>query len=140
MKSAPDRDQETPQRDVVRHAGESDGAEEDRLEVSKTIEAVLGHHAAGFRVALAAPVERRPFDLESEPPTGGVEDAHALGHDFLADSIAGNRRDAMLHRSPPCTLIREKRSPSVSRKRFWTHTRSCVSILLVLGFSPPTAR
>src|SRR5207249_6202786 len=101
MKSAADRDQETPQRDVVRHTGESDRAEEDRLERSKTIEAVLGHHAAGFGVALAAPVERRPLDLESEPPAGGVEDAHALGHDFLADSVAGDRRDTMPHRSPP---------------------------------------
>src|SRR5262249_52410345 len=117
MKSAPDRNQEAPQRDVVRHSGESHRAEKDRLELSKPLEAVLGHHAPGFRVALAAPIERRPLDLEAEPPAGGVEDAHAFGHDLLADAVAGNRRNAVLHRSPPCALIREKWSPSVSRKR-----------------------
>src|SRR5262249_56867087 len=106
-----------PERDVVRHAGESHRAEEDRLELSQPLEAVLGHHATGFRVALAAPVERRPLDLEPEPPAGGVEDAHAFGHDFLADAVARNRRNAVLHRGPPYALIREKRSPSVSRKR-----------------------
>src|SRR5207245_11091084 len=127
MKSAADRDQEAPQRDVVRHAGESDRAEEDRLERSQTIEAVLGHHAAGFGIALAAPVEHRPLDLESEPPAGGVEHAHALGPDFLADSLAGDRRDAMLRRSPPCSLIRDDRTPNGSRRRLRTRCWSGVA-------------
>src|SRR2546422_820988 len=87
----------SPERDVVGHAGESDGAEEDRLELPEPVQTVLGHHAAGLREALAAPVERRPLDVEAEPAAGGVEDAHALGHDFLADPIAGDRRDAVLH-------------------------------------------
>src|SRR5207245_10588204 len=106
MKSAADRDQEAPQRDVVRHTGESDRAEEDRLERSKTIEAVLGHHAAGFGVALAAPVVRRPVDLESEPPAGGVADGTDLAHDLIADSVDGGRRAAVLLRKPPYHCMR----------------------------------
>src|SRR6266545_2771171 len=101
VEPAPDRDQEAPERDVVRHAGEPHRAEEDRLELPEPVEAILGHHAAGLGVALTAPVERRPLDVEAEPPAGGVEDAHALGDDFLADPVAGNRRDTMPHRSPP---------------------------------------
>src|SRR5438876_261901 len=59
MEPAPDRDEKPPQGDVVRHAGEPDGAEEDRLELPKLVEAVFRHHSAGLRVALAAPVEGR---------------------------------------------------------------------------------
>src|SRR2546429_6955995 len=111
MKPAPDRDQKPPERDVVRHARETHRPEEDRFEGSEPVEAILGHHATGFRVALAAPVERRPFDLEPEPTAGGVEDAHAFRDDFFADAVAGNRRNAVLHRGPPCALIREKTEP-----------------------------
>src|SRR3989449_9964156 len=34
----------SPERDVVGHAGESDGAEEDRLELPEPVQTVLGHH------------------------------------------------------------------------------------------------
>src|SRR5262249_19944061 len=97
MEAAPDRDQETPERDVVRDTRKSHGAEEDRLELPKPVEPVFRHHAAGLGVAFAAPVERRPLDVEAEPASGRVEDAHALGYDFLADPVAGDRGDAMSH-------------------------------------------
>ena len=104
MEAAPDRDQKAPERDVVRHTGKSHGAEEDRLERPEPVETVFRHHAAGFGVALAAPVERRPLDVEAEPAARGVEDAHAFGHDFLADPVAGDRGDTVSHRIPPSAL------------------------------------
>src|SRR5262249_38822576 len=58
---------------------------------------VLGHHATGLGVDLAAPVVDGPLDLEAEAPPGRVEDTHALGHHFLADAVAGNGCDAMFH-------------------------------------------
>src|SRR5437773_641652 len=67
MEPAPDRDEKPPQGDVVRHAGEPDGAEEDRLELPKLVEAVFRHHPAGLRVALAAPVEYRPLEPWPRP-------------------------------------------------------------------------
>src|SRR3972149_5982506 len=96
---APDRDQEPPRRHVVGHTGEADRAEEDGLEPPELVEAVLGHHAPGPRVALAAPVERRPLEVEAEPAAGGVEDAHALGHALLADPVAGDHGDPVSHGS-----------------------------------------
>ena len=50
---------------MVGHAGEADRAEEDRVEAAELVEAVLGHHLPGLRVALAAPVE--PRQLEPKP-------------------------------------------------------------------------
>ena len=97
MEPAPDRDEKPPQGDVVRHAGEPDGAEEDRLELPKLVEAVFRHHPAGLRVALAAPVECRPLELEAEPAAGGLEDARAFGHDLFADPVAGNYGDLVSH-------------------------------------------
>src|SRR5262245_22830613 len=70
MEAAPDRDQKAPERDVVRHTGKSHGAQEDRLERSEPVEPVFRHHAAGLGEALAAPVERRPLDVEAEPAAG----------------------------------------------------------------------
>src|SRR5438876_844519 len=75
----------------------SDGAEEVRLDRPKLAETVLGHHPAGLRVALAAPVERRPLELGAEPPPGGVEDARALGHVLFAGPVAGNYGDLVSH-------------------------------------------
>src|SRR5262249_59665913 len=97
MEAAPDRDQETPERDMVRDTRKSHGAEEDRLELPEPVEPVFRHHAAGLGVALAAPVERRPLDVEAEPASGRVEDAHALGHDFFADSVTRNRGNTVSH-------------------------------------------
>jgi len=82
---------------VVGHAGESDRAEKDRLELPERVETILGHHPSGLRVALAAPVEGRPGEVEAEPAPGGVEDALALGHDLLADPIARNDGDRVSH-------------------------------------------
>src|SRR4029453_11119658 len=70
MEAAPDRDQETPERDVVRDTRKSHGPEENRLERPEPVEPVFRHHAAGLGVALAAPLERRPLDGEAEPAAG----------------------------------------------------------------------
>src|SRR5213593_2310361 len=87
---------------MARHPGKPHRAEEDRVELPELVEAVLGHHAAGLRVNLAAPVEDRPLELEAEPPAGRLEDPNALGHDLLADPITRNHCYAVSHAVPPC--------------------------------------
>ena len=98
---AANRDQEAPQRDVIGDARKADGAEIHRLELSELIEPVLRHHPAGSRVRLAAPVERRPREIEAESPPRRLEHTHAFRKDFLADSIARNHGNPMSHLSPP---------------------------------------
>ena len=89
------RNEQTPKRHVVRHAGESHGAEEDRVEAANGVEAALGHHRARCRIALAAPVEVFPLEADAEAAGDRIENANALRHRLLADAVAGNDGDAM---------------------------------------------
>src|SRR5215813_10662607 len=90
---------------------------------SKLLQAVLGHHATGLPKPLAAPIELTPSELEPEASTRRLEDPLTLGHDLVADSVAGDHRDAMAHTSPFITLYwrpprgrdRAVTGPSVSR-------------------------
>src|SRR5678815_1564613 len=59
IEAAADWNQQSPQRDVIGHAGVADSAEKHRVELLQLLEPVLRHHAAGLRVDLAAPVEMR---------------------------------------------------------------------------------
>src|SRR5439155_6375432 len=93
LEAAPDRNQESPERDMVGHSGKSDGAEEYAVVVADAIEPILGHHAAGLRVVFAAPGQLVPFERDAESRPRGFEDANALGHDLLADAVAGDERD-----------------------------------------------
>src|SRR5260370_30478308 len=68
-------------------------AKEDGVEGPELLESVLRHHAAGFQVALAAPVEFLPGERKTKAPRGGFGDANSLGNDFPADAIAGNVGD-----------------------------------------------
>src|SRR5689334_11069043 len=57
---------------------------------------VLGQHASVTRVIIAGgEVEAVELQVEAVPRCGGLEDPQALGHDFTADSIAGDDGDAV---------------------------------------------
>ena len=43
------------------------------------------------------PVEADEFEVEAELAAGGVENAQAFGHHFLADAVAGDDCDSVLH-------------------------------------------
>src|SRR5260370_4175431 len=68
-------------------------AKEDGVEGPELLESVLRHHAAGFQVALAAPVEFLPGERKTKAPRGGLGNANSLGDDFPANAIAGNGGD-----------------------------------------------
>ena len=82
--------QRAPQRDVVRHLRRpADGAEEDRVVRADLVLPVLRHHAAVLGVVVAGgEIELVLAQLEAELLGRGLEHAHALRHDLLADAVA----------------------------------------------------
>ncbi len=84
---------------MVGHPGKAHRAEVDRLEPPQLGQAVLGHHAPGACVDLAAPVEVLPLELDPEATPGRLQHPDAFGQHLLADTVAGNHRDSMLHRT-----------------------------------------
>jgi hypothetical protein len=95
--AAPERDQQTPERNVVRHFfGPSGRAEEHGVVPGELVQRVFRHHAPVLFVVIAAPVELVEFPLDTEAAAGRLQHAQALGHDLLADAVAGNHRDAKL--------------------------------------------
>ena len=91
MEAAANGDQKPPERDVIGNAGIADGAEEYGIVRRKLIEAIFRHHAAGFEIRFAAPVEIFPGDGKAELARGGLDGFDSLGNYFLADTIAGER-------------------------------------------------
>ena len=90
------RDQEAPERHVVRHAGEAHSAQQDRVEGAQHLDPVLRHHPAGLAVGLAVPAEMLPVEADIEAPAGGLQHPHGLGHDLVADAIARNHRNSIV--------------------------------------------
>ena len=93
LELAADRDQQSPQRDVIGNGRESDGAKVDGVVMADFREAVIRHHLAVRGVVIAAPGFFVKLECDVEFPAGGFEDAHALGKHFLADAVAGNDCD-----------------------------------------------
>ncbi len=104
LELAPDRDEQAPERDVVGNAGESHGAEEDRVVAADLCQAVVGHHLPVLAVVLAAPRLLVPLQREPELAPRGLQNALAFGNDFLADAVPGDHRDAMPGNGPSPVL------------------------------------
>ena len=89
--------QAAPQRDVVgHHLGPADGAEEDGVEPVQLVEPAVGQHRPGLGVVVGAGVvELFVVQVEVERRGRGLQDAQPFGRHLLADSVAGDDRDAM---------------------------------------------
>ena len=96
----PDRDQQAPQRHVVRHARPADGAEQDRVEPAQRIDAVGGHHRALAFVALARPVEFGVVAVDPVARADGVQYRAGRRDHLAADPVAGDHGD-LLSGHPP---------------------------------------
>src|SRR3546814_153449 len=110
---AAQRDQKTPQGDVIGHAGKADGAEVDGVELLHLRNAVLRHHAPRLGVALAGPVERLPFDREAVTPGDRLSRALSFRDHLLPDAVTGNYGDPILapgHAGPPLLELLEARA------------------------------
>ena len=95
VEGAANRDQQAPQRDVVRHTWRAHRAEEDRVVAAERLQPVLGHHRAGLEVPVAAPGKLVPLEPEAVQLARALE--HALGgrDDLVADPVARDRHDAV---------------------------------------------
>ena len=87
---ATDRDQQSPQGNVIGHARPAHGAQEDALERLELLHAVVRHHLAGLHQPIARPVEIGEFEFEVEAPRGGFENEYAFRQNFLTDSVTRN--------------------------------------------------
>ena len=99
LELAANRNQQAPQRDVIGHARVAYRAQKNRIEGPKLLQSVFRHHAAGFQIALATPVELFPGERKTEAARRGLGDANAFRHYFLANAIAGNGSDFVASRS-----------------------------------------
>jgi hypothetical protein len=59
-----------------------------------------GHHRAGGLVALAGPVEAQELEIDAGQRAGGLDCAQPLGHDLVADAVAGDHRYSVLRHLP----------------------------------------
>ena len=94
---AAEQDERAPQRDVIRHLGRpADRAEEDRVVLADLLLPVVRHHLAVLFVVVAGgEIEIVAAQLEAEFLRRGLQHAHALRHDLLADAVARDDGDAM---------------------------------------------
>src|SRR6267378_2245894 len=88
--SAADRNQQAPERNVIRHTGMSHSAKEDGVKRPELLQAIGGHHLSGFDVSLATPIERVPVELESKAVSCRFQHSDAFGHHFFSDAISRN--------------------------------------------------
>ena len=96
----PDRDQQPPQRHVVRDARPADGAEQNRVELAQRLDAVGGHHRALAFEPLTRPVEIGVGQLDSVFARHRVEHRTRRGDHLTADPVAGDHGDPA-GRHPP---------------------------------------
>ena len=95
VEGAADRDQQSPQRDVVGHPWRPNGTKEDRVVAAEPIQAVGGHHLAGLQVVVAAPGQLVPLEAKAVEAPCLLE--HALGRrdDLVTDAVARQNRDSV---------------------------------------------
>ena len=90
LKLAADRDQQTPERDVIRHTREADGTKENRIAPRELPQPVLRHHRAGLGVALAVPIVMLEAVVEAVLLANRLKNAQPFGHNLVADPVAGD--------------------------------------------------
>jgi hypothetical protein len=109
LERAPNRDEQSPQGDMIRHARIAHRAEEDQFEIAQRGQAVVRHHLAVGCVILTAPRELGEVEREAAIQLRRrLQDAHACGNYLFANAIAGDHRtrDSFHHPSsshPPGT-------------------------------------
>jgi hypothetical protein len=95
---APEQNQRAPQRDVIRNFRRpADRTEEDRVMAADLLLPVLRHHPLVlFVIVPRGKIEMIHLQRETELGRGLFQNAHALRHGLLADTVAGDDRNAVL--------------------------------------------
>ena len=107
---AADRDQQAPQRDVVRHRRPASRRRRGRSRRAARAARASPPASSGRASRSSRSSSRTRCHVEPKPNrcAGGFEHAHALGHDFLADAVARNHGDAVRRLClPSCSSLVE---------------------------------
>src|SRR5579884_1560968 len=75
---------------MIGYSGISDSAEKDRVEWAQLLQPVVGHHAAGFQKALAAPIEVLPAKADVVLSPDSFQNSKSFGHDLAANAVSFN--------------------------------------------------
>ena len=110
-----DRDQQSPQRDVIRHVGPPDGAEQDRIALPQPLDRVRRHHPPGLHEVVAPPRVLGRLEREPMGAPGRLQHLECGGRDLSPDPVSGHDRDPMTsHGSSPIPLLRLPNSRAIS--------------------------
>ena len=78
---------------MIRHAGEANRTQQDRVVVAESSHAVLRHHTACCFVGLAAPVEVAEREPCPELGADGIKNVQGSGHNLFSNSVTGDDRN-----------------------------------------------
>src|SRR3954454_4816218 len=113
---------QTASQDTRRHAGITNGTEQDRIVPAQLVEHTVGQCLAGAMPPRRAKVVRRGLDLDVAADSG-VEHLKALGDDFATDAVTGY--DCKPHQSLSAFSGAESSCQSSDR---CTASRACCSV------------
>src|SRR3954452_7840152 len=122
LEGEPQLQPQTAFQDTRRHAGITNGAEQDRVVPAQLVEHTVGQCLAGAMPPCRAKVVRRGLDLDVAADSG-VEHLQALGDDFATDAVAGY--DCKPHQSLSAFSGAESSCQSSDR---CTASRACSSV------------
>ncbi len=83
-----DRQQQTPQRNVIGYARKTDRSKENRVVPGELLDAVGRHHLACLRIVLARPGKSDPVQREAKQFGRAIKHTDAFGEHLLADPVA----------------------------------------------------
>src|SRR5262245_22908343 len=84
IERAPDRDEQTPERDIVGNLGSTDRTEQERVTGVEGFESVERHHPSGAPIMIRAPVTNAPLSGEGMPLGDRIDTSHRRGGYFHA--------------------------------------------------------
>ena len=95
IKASTNRDQEPPERDVVRHIGPTHGTEENCFGLGQLGQTIGSHHLPRLDVVVAAPGEVDPVKPETLRSRQRVEHLARRRHRLDPNPVSRNGRDAI---------------------------------------------
>ena len=89
------RNEQLPQRNMIRHTGKTAGAEKDRVVMANHRGTVCRHHATVLSAIFAAPRKLIPSERNIKLASRSFEDSEPFGNHLFANPVTRNHRDAV---------------------------------------------
>jgi hypothetical protein len=95
IECAPNRQQQTVQREIVLQARIADRAQINSVQRPQLIERIRGHHCAMLEIMIGPPGKMSPLELKPEASAGGFEHIDAGGNHFTTDAVSRDHCNAI---------------------------------------------